>query len=92
MFHRLKSVGKSVKREIGVYQLVIKDGRTPKPAKLLLGLAIGYLLLPFDIIPDFIPVLGQLDDAIIVPTLVILALRMVPKGVMEESKSRAAGA
>ena len=55
MFDRLKSVAGSLKRELNVYRLVLKDNRTPWPAKLLLGLAIGYLLLPFDLIPDFIP-------------------------------------
>ncbi len=88
MFDRLKSTGRSVRREIAVYRLVLKDTRTPKLAKLLLGGAIGYLLLPFDIIPDFIPVVGQLDDAIIVPAMVIAALRMVPKEVVEECRAR----
>ena len=72
-----------------MYRLVLKDSRTPRPAKLLLGLAIGYLLLPFDLIPDFIPVIGQLDDVIIVPALVILALRMIPKDVIEDCRAKA---
>ena len=77
--HKLKLLGRNVKREIKVYQLVLKDNRTPKLAKWLLGLAVGYALLPFDIIPDFIPVVGQLDDLIIVPALVLIALKMIPK-------------
>ena len=89
MFNRLKSVARSFKRELNVYRLVLKDSRTPWPARLLLGLAIGYLLLPLDIIPDFIPVLGQLDDLIIVPALVILALKMIPKDVVEDCRARA---
>ena len=89
MFNRLKSVSRSLKRKLNVYRLVLKDGRTPKPAKLLLGLAVGYLLLPFDLIPDFIPVIGQLDDVIIVPALVILALKMIPKDVIEDCRAKA---
>lgn len=57
-------------------------------AKWLLWLAIAYVLLPFDLIPDFIPVLGQLDDALIVPGLVYLALMMIPKEVIEECRQR----
>lgn len=83
---RLKRIGQDLKREINVYRRVLKDKRTPKTAKLLLGLAIGYLLLPFDIIPDFIPIIGHLDDLIIVPALVLIALKMIPKEVIDECR------
>ena len=86
MFDKLKKTGHEIKREINVYRRVLKDTRTPKIAKILLGLAIGYLLLPFDIIPDFIPVIGHLDDLIIVPALVIIALKMIPKEVIEDCR------
>jgi len=88
MFARLKAVGKTLKRELRVYQLVRKDARTPKPAKWLLGLAVGYALLPFDLIPDFIPVIGHLDDVIIVSALVIIALKLVPAEVVADCRSR----
>ena len=89
MFEKLQSLGRSLKREVTVYQLVIQDQRTPKLAKLLLMLAVGYVLLPFDIIPDFIPVIGHVDDAVIVPALVLLALRYVPQAVLDDCRIRA---
>jgi uncharacterized membrane protein YkvA (DUF1232 family) len=91
MFDRLKSMGRNMKREIKVYQLVLKDSRTPILAKFLLGLAVGYTLLPFDIIPDFIPVIGHIDDGIIVPVLVIVALKMIPREVIEDCRIRTNG-
>ena len=83
---KVREVSRNLKRNLKVYQLVLKDPRTPLLAKFLLWLAIGYALLPFDIIPDFIPVIGHLDDAIIIPLLVILALRIIPKEVIEDCR------
>lgn len=85
---RLTQVAQEVKRELAVYRLVLADSRTPRPAKILLGLAIGYLLMPFDLIPDFIPVIGQLDDVLIVPGLVLLALRIIPKEVIADCRAK----
>jgi uncharacterized membrane protein YkvA (DUF1232 family) len=65
---------------------VLRDERTPPRAKLFLGLAIAYLCMPFDLIPDFIPVIGHLDDAIIVPALVIVALRSLPADLVSEHR------
>ncbi len=89
MFERLKSVQQDLKQKLTAYRLILKDSRTPKLAKILLGIAVGYLLLPFDLIPDFIPVVGHLDDLIIVPILVILALRMIPPEVIEDCRNQA---
>ena len=89
MFDRLKATGRALKRELRVYQLVLKDRRTPRLARFLLGLAVGYALSPVDLIPDFVPVLGYLDDLVLVPALVILALKMVPKKVIEDCRARA---
>lgn len=88
---RLKRVADEIKRELAVYRLIMADSRTPRAAKILLGLALGYLLMPFDLIPDFIPVIGQLDDVLIVPGLVLLALRMIPKEVVVESRAKVDG-
>ena len=85
---RLKTVGKNIFREIQVYRLVLKDHRTPRLAKILLGLAIGYAVLPFDIIPDFIPVIGHLDDLIVVPALIVAALKIIPNEVVEDCRAK----
>lgn len=89
---RLKAIGRTFKRELRVYQLVLRDPRTPKLAKILLGLAVGYVLLPFDLIPDFIPVIGHLDDVIIVPGLVFLALKLLPVEIVAECRRQVASA
>ena len=91
MFQRAKSIGKNVKFELKVYRLLLNDIRTPKLSKILIGLALVYALFPFDIIPDFIPVLGHVDDFVIVPVLIVLALKLVPEEVYQECKSRVMG-
>ncbi len=85
---RLKQIARDFKRELKVYRLVLADPRTPLPAKIVLGAAVGYLLMPFDLIPDFIPLIGQLDDVLIVPGLVLLALRLIPKAVIEDCRAQ----
>jgi len=84
----MRDVARSLQREVRVYRLVLKDSRTPFLAKVLLGLAVGYLLLPIDLIPDFIPVLGHLDDVIIVPGLVLLAVKLIPKEVIADCRKQ----
>lgn len=87
-FERSKDVVRLFKRELIVYQRVLQDERTPLSAKLFLALAIGYLCMPFDLIPDFIPVIGHLDDAVIVPALVFVALRFVPPELVSEYREQ----
>ncbi len=89
MLEQLKQTTKVFKTELKAYRFAIQHAGTPKAAKVLLGAAIGYTLLPFDIIPDFIPIIGHLDDAIIVPLLVIAALGMIPPEVMQECRAKA---
>ncbi len=88
MFKKLKSLSFRIKKEIKIYKLLLNDARTPRSAKILLGLAIGYFFLPFDLIPDFIPVIGHIDDAIIIPSLILLALKIIPKELIEECRKR----
>lgn len=88
MFQRIKFTARNLKFEIKVYKLLLNDIRTPKLSKILLGLAIGYALFPFDIIPDFIPVIGHIDDMVTVPTLILIALTINPKEVYDDCKIR----
>ena len=82
----LRDTAAKIKKEFAVYRLVLKHPETPMLAKILLGLAVGYILLPFDLIPDFIPVIGHLDDLVIVPALVYAALKLVPPEIVESCR------
>ena len=75
-----------LKTELKVYRLVMKDSRTPFSAKVLLGTAIGYALSPIALILHFIPIIVHLDDVIIVPSLVFMALKLIPRGLVEEHR------
>jgi uncharacterized membrane protein YkvA (DUF1232 family) len=88
MSQQSKDLARAFRRELAVYRRVLADERTPRSAKIFLGLAVGYLCMPFDLIPDFIPVLGHLDDAIIVPGLVYIALRFVPRELVAEHRTQ----
>ena len=83
---RLKEIAHTLQREIKIYQLVLRDNRTPFLGKVFLGVAIGYFFLPFDLIPDFIPVLGHIDDVIIIPALIFIALKLIPRALVEEHR------
>lgn len=89
MFTRLKTVASNLHHELKVYRLILADKRTPKLPELLLAMALAYLALPFDLVPDFIPGIGHLDDLVIVPGLIILALKMVPQEIINDSRARA---
>ncbi len=84
MWTRLKAVATNFRREIRVYQLISRHPRTPMTARILIGAPLAYALSPVDLIPDFIPVVGHLDDVIIVPLIVVAALRRIPKDVLED--------
>jgi uncharacterized membrane protein YkvA (DUF1232 family) len=81
-FRQLKS---NFKKYLKFFKAVIKDKRTPRASKILLTVAIAYALSPVDLIPDFIPLLGHLDDLIIIPLLTFIAIRLIPKKVLKEN-------
>lgn len=88
----LRERAKQLKRLTLIVYFAARDQRTPWPARILaLGVA-AYALSPIDLIPDFIPVLGLLDDLIIVPLGIALAIRMIPAHVMADVEKRAAAA
>ena len=76
------------KTEIKVYRLVMRHPLTPRSSRIILGIAIAYAISPVDLIPDFIPVLGHLDDLLILPLLVWAATRTIPASVVQECISR----
>ena len=79
---------KNLKKEIGALYLASKRKDVPLYAKLVIILVVGYALSPIDLIPDFIPVLGYLDDLIIVPMGVALAIRLIPNNIMNECREQ----
>lgn len=78
-----------VARELRVYRMMSRDSRTPVRSKILLWAAVGYAFWPLGLIPDFIPVVGYVDDLIIVPTLIFIAVRGLPDEVARECRHRA---
>jgi uncharacterized membrane protein YkvA (DUF1232 family) len=75
------------KMEVVRYRQVAQHPRTPRLARWCLGLAMAYLVTPLDLIPDFIPVLGHLDDLVIVPALILTARALIPADVWRECRA-----
>lgn len=81
----------ALKRDIPALFMALRHPQTPWYAKLLAGLAVGYALSPIDLIPDFIPLLGYLDDLILLPLLVALVVRLIPGEVLAACRAQAQG-
>ena len=77
----VKDRAKKLKTDIHAVFIALKKKETPMIAKILAGITVGYALSPIDLVPDFIPVLGYLDDVIILPILVALTVNLIPKDV-----------
>jgi uncharacterized membrane protein YkvA (DUF1232 family) len=84
-----KRRAKQLKTETYALYLAYKDARTPWYARLFAALVVGYAFSPIDLIPDPIPVLGYLDDLVLVPLGIALALKMIPSQVIAESREEA---
>lgn len=87
----LKERARQLKIDIPAVFLSLKSKDTPLLAKILAGITIGYALSPIDLIPDFIPVLGYLDDVIILPALIALTIRLIPQEIFERFRIEAEG-
>jgi uncharacterized membrane protein YkvA (DUF1232 family) len=87
----LKERARQLKTDIPALFLSLKSKDTPLAAKLLAGITVAYALSPIDLIPDFIPVLGYLDDIIILPALIAVTIRFIPQGTFERFRKEAEG-
>ena len=87
----LKERAKKLKTDIPAVFIAMKKQKTPVLAKIIAGLTIAYALSPIDLIPDFIPVLGYIDDILLLPALVALTIRIIPPEVIDECRKEAEG-
>jgi len=90
MLEKLKAQANSLKREIHALYLATHDSRTPWYAKAVIAGVVAYALSPIDLIPDFIPVLGYLDDLLLLPLGIYFALKLIPLDVLTDARRRAA--
>jgi uncharacterized membrane protein YkvA (DUF1232 family) len=87
---KLKAIAARLKRELFALHLAARDPRTPWYAKVLVAGVVAYALSPIDLIPDPIPILGYLDDLLLLPLGIYLALKMIPETVMADCRQQAA--
>ena len=88
MFEKIKGWARALKAEVAVVASALRDPRTPMSAKILGAVVIAYAVSPIDLIPDFIPVIGYLDDLILVPAGLWLLRRLIPADVLAEHRAR----
>ncbi|MBJ6125123.1 YkvA family protein [Microvirga splendida] len=86
---RMRGWARSIKADVVALTLAVRDPRVPWYAKLVAALVAAYALSPIDLIPDFIPVLGYLDDVVLVPLGILLAVSLIPRPLMGELRDRA---
>ncbi|MFX0062201.1 MAG: YkvA family protein [Candidatus Hermodarchaeota archaeon] len=89
MLEGFKNKVKDLKRESYALYLAYRDRRVPRWSRFFLAIVIGYAFCPIDLIPDFIPILGYLDDLVLVPLGIYIALKLIPSEIMEECRNRA---
>jgi uncharacterized membrane protein YkvA (DUF1232 family) len=89
MFETIRKWAAALRRDVAALILAVRDPRTPPAARIVAALVVAYALSPIDLIPDFVPVLGYLDDLIIVPLGLALVLRLIPAALMAEYRANA---
>ena len=92
MWGRIKGWARAVRRDVHALWLAARDPRTPWYARAFALAVAAYALSPIDLIPDFVPVLGYLDEVVLLPPAILLAIRLVPPEVMAEHRATAAAA
>lgn len=90
LLRQLTGWARSLKRDVIALWIAARDVRTPRLAKIVAGIVAAYALSPIDLIPDFVPVLGYLDDLILVPIGIRLVIRLIPGSLMDEFRAQAA--
>lgn len=90
MLQRTKRWARTIRRDAVAVWIAARDPRVPWYAKLVAAAVAAYALSPIDLIPDFVPVLGYLDDLVIVPAGILLIVRLIPSGLMDEFRTEAA--
>jgi uncharacterized membrane protein YkvA (DUF1232 family) len=89
---RWKHAAKQLRAEVYALYLAYRDPRTPWYARVLAASLVGYALSPIDLVPDFIPVLGLLDDLVVLPAGILLARKLIPEPILAECRRRSRGA
>lgn len=91
LVNRLRSWAHAIKRDVTALYYAARDPRVPWYAKLVAGFVPAYALSPIDLIPDFVPVLGYLDELVVLPLGIMLAIRLIPPAIMAEHRAAATG-
>ena len=86
---RLRQWARRLKAEVIAMYFVMKHPETPLYAKVLAAIIVGYALSPIDLIPDFVPILGYVDDVILLPLGIALVIKLIPKNILEACRKEA---
>jgi uncharacterized membrane protein YkvA (DUF1232 family) len=87
MIEKIKIWANNIKKNLSILYCAYMNKKTPWYAKIMIGIVIAYALSPIDLIPDFIPILGYLDDLLLIPLGILISFKLIPKDVLEECKN-----